>query len=81
MTLKEKLLRAWRGDPEPPFDPDRPPDRPLTRHELDQVVERVSEDAPEERPGVSPSDVGPPLVDAEPLRYGLGAPAAGTVAA
>ena len=60
MTLKEKLLRAWRGDPEPPFDPDNPPDRPLTRHELDEVAERIGEHQHEEKPSVSPIDVGPP---------------------
>ncbi len=52
MSLKETLLKLWRGDPKPPFDPDNPEvtDRPLTRSEINELAEREGENEPGQAP-------------------------------
>jgi len=61
MTLKETLLRAWRGNPEPELDPYKPDeqetDRPLSRHDLNKIADSYGENDSPEPPNI-PGDIG-----------------------
>lgn len=56
MTLKDKLLRIWRGDPEPGLDADdlEAANRPLSRHDLDTIADSYNENEPSETPRIPP---------------------------
>lgn len=58
MTLKDKLLVRWRGDPDPEIDPENPPDRPLSRHELNEIADNYGENETASKP-LPPIDIGP----------------------